>query len=101
MDEPFEIWCDASGFVFGAVLLQNGRPCSYGSRKLHGPELNYHPGENELLAVVHTLKVWRCYLEGNANVTVCTDHNPLIYLQTQAPFSPKQVRWMCYVVTSI
>jgi hypothetical protein len=79
------------------LLLQNGHPCAYESRKLNGPELNYRPGESELLAVIHALKVWRCYLEGNTAVTVCTDHNPLVYLQTQPTLSPKQVRWVGYI----
>jgi hypothetical protein len=97
VDKPFEVWCDASGFAVGALLLQNGRPCAYESRKLNGPKLNYHPGETELLAVIHALKVWRCYLKGNTAVTVCTDHNPLVYLQTQPTLSPKQVRWVGYM----
>jgi len=78
-----------------ALLLQNRRPCAYESRKLQGPELNYHPGESELLAVIHALKVWRCYFEGNVNVTAVTDHNPLVDLQTT--LSPKQVCWVGYM----
>ena len=66
------------------------------SRKLNEAELNYHPGETELLAVVHALKIWRCYLEGNPDVVVVTDHNSLMRLQTQSNLSPKQVRWMVY-----
>ena len=96
-DEPFEVWCDASGFAIGAILLQTGHPCSFESRKLRGPELNYHPGESELLAVIYALKTWRCYLEGNVDVTVVTDHNPLIWLQIQPNLSPKQVRWAAYL----
>ena len=96
-EEPFEVWCDASGFAIGALLLQNGRHCWYESRKLKGPELNCHPGETELLAVIHALKVWRCYLKGNTDVTVVADHNLLIWLQTQQDLSPKQVRWVGYL----
>ena len=96
-DKPFEVWCDASGIGIGALLLQDGRCCAFDSRKLRGAELNYHPGEIELLAVVHALKTWRCYLEGNTDVVVATDHNPLVWLQTQSNLSPKQVRWSAYL----
>ena len=99
-DQPFEVWCDASGFGIGAVLLQNGRPCAFESRKSKGPELNYHPGEIELLAVINALKTWRCYLQGNPDVQVCTDHNPLVWLQTQPNLSPKQVRQVGYLQRS-
>ena len=96
-DAPFEVWCDASDYGIGAVLLQDGHPVAFENRKLQGPELNYHPGETELLAVMHALKTWRCYLEGNIDVTVVTDHNPLVWLQTQPNLSPKQVRWVGYL----
>lgn len=77
-------------------LMQDGRPCAYESRKLHGPDLNYHAGESEL-AVIHALKVWRCCLEGKAAVTVMTDHNPLSWFQTQLVLLPKQVWWVGYL----
>ena len=48
----------------GAVLLQEQKPLAYESRKLKQAEANYTTGEQELLAVVHALKIWRCYLEG-------------------------------------
>ena len=96
-DQPFEVWCHASGIGLGAVLLQNGCPCAFESRKLRGPKLNSHPGETELLAVIHALKTWRGYLQGKQDVQVCTDHNPLVWLQTQPNLLPKQVRWVGYL----
>jgi hypothetical protein len=45
-----------------------------------------------MLAVVHALRVWRCYLEG-AEFTVYTDHVSNTYFQTQPNLSRWQARW--------
>ena len=89
---PFEVICDASEVGVGAILAQGGKAIAYESRRLGPAESKYHPGELELLAVVHALKIWRCYLEG-LHFVVITDHNPLIYLQTQPNLSRRQARW--------
>jgi hypothetical protein len=74
------------------VLLQEGHPVAFESRKLNSAELNYQTTEKEMLAVVHALRVWRCYLEG-ANFTVYTDHVSNTYFQTQPNLSRRQARW--------
>ena len=50
-----------------------------------------------MLAVIHALKTWHCYSEGNLDVTIVADHNPLVWLQAQSDLSPKQVRWVAYL----
>jgi hypothetical protein len=60
---PFKTFTDASDFALGAILNQEERPVAYKSRVLNGTERNYHTTDEEMLAVVHALKVWRCYLK--------------------------------------
>jgi hypothetical protein len=45
-----------------------------------------------MLAVVHALRVWRCYLKG-AEFTMYTDHVSNTYFQTQPNLLRRQARW--------
>ena len=93
--KPFELVADASITAVGAVLLQEGHPVAYYSRKLTPAEVDYHTTDQELLAVMDALAAWRCYLEGGPyNFTIVSDHHPLIYLQTQPDLSRRQARWV-------
>ncbi len=65
---------------------------AYESRILNSAERNYHTTDKEMLAVVHALKIWRCYVEGTT-FKVFTDHQPLIHSPTQSILSGRQVRW--------
>mgnify|MGYP002655008431 CR=1 FL=1 len=64
----FTVWADASSCAIAAILFQDQgkglQPVAYESRQYTPAEANYTPREQELLAVVHALDVWRCYLEG-------------------------------------
>ena len=96
--KPFtmEVVCDASLVGVGAILIQEGRPIAFESRKLSDAEVKWTTTEQELWAVIHALKTWRCYLEG-VPFTVVTDHNPNIYFQTQKNLSRRQARWSEYL----
>ena len=84
---------DASDLAIGAVLMQDKKIVAYESRKLNSAELNYPVHEKELLAVIHSLKVWRHYLLG-VKFKLQTDHESLRYLPTQPHLSRRQCRWV-------
>ena len=56
-------------------------------------EQNYTVHEKELLAIVHAIRNWWMYLEGQC-FTVVTDHASLEYIKTQSNLSRRQARWL-------
>ena len=70
------IQCDASKSAVGAVLLQEGRPIAYASRKLRQSEINWPPIQKEMQAIVFSTQKFREYIMGKTTV-VQTDHKPL------------------------
>ena len=93
---PFELITDSCGFGIGAVLMQNNKPVAFYSRKMTDPERNYVNHEQELLAAIVALKVFRCYLLGN-HFTLITDNKPNTYLDSQPTLSRRQARWSEYL----
>src|SRR3954470_10192479 len=91
--KTFEVTTDALDFAIGAVLSQDGKPIAFESRQMSPAEKNYVVYEKELLAIVHALKIWRHYLEGQ-EFNVITDHQSLRYLQTQDKLNRRQARWV-------
>jgi hypothetical protein len=94
---PFIVHTDASGFAVGAVLSQKqsdgtARPLAFLSKKMLDAETRYPVHEQELLAIIHSLKSWRHYLYGR-KFTVLTDHHSLQHFKTQPMLSGRQTRW--------
>ena len=91
-DKPFEVHTNASDFAIGGVLMQDGRPIAYESKKLDGCQRRWPTHEKELFAVVHCLKMWQYYL-GLYKTKVYTDNVSLKYFEIQAQVSAKKLRW--------
>ncbi|KAJ4717218.1 Retrotransposon protein, putative, Ty3-gypsy subclass [Melia azedarach] len=94
--KSFEVHTDASDFAIGGVLMQEGRPIAFESRKLNEAERRYTVQEKEMTAIIHCLRVWRHYLLGN-HFVVMTDNVATSYFQTQKKLSPKQARWQDFL----
>ncbi|KAJ4970769.1 hypothetical protein NE237_003868 [Protea cynaroides] len=94
--KPYEVQTDASDFAIGGVLMQDGHPIAYESRKLNETERRYTVQEKEMTVVVHCLRTWRHYLLGSKFV-VKTDNVVTSYFQSEKKLSPKQARWQDFL----
>jgi len=90
-DKDFEIHSDASDFAIGGVIVQDGKPVAFESKKLSETERRWPTHEKEMWAVIHCLKTWGHYV-GSKDVVVCTDNVTFKYFATQPKLSSKQIR---------
>jgi len=92
--KPFTLITDASNVGLGGVLLQEGQPCAFESKKFTATECGYTTTEREMLATVHCFKKWAVYLRQNAENIIETDHMPNVYITTKPHLSAREIRWM-------
>ncbi|KZS05692.1 Uncharacterized protein APZ42_031051 [Daphnia magna] len=94
---PTEIHTDASHFGLGAVLAQKVdgevKPVAFLSRALSDAESRYRSNELECLALLRSLKKFRCYVYGRP-FTVRTDNSAVKWLWDKKELSGKFSRWM-------
>jgi len=95
--QEFELMCDASDYVVGAVLGQRkGRvfhAIYYSSKVLNDAQINYATTEKEMLAIVYALEKFRSYLVG-PKVIIYIDHVAIKYLLNKANSKPRLIRWI-------
>jgi hypothetical protein len=73
----FEVYTDSSKIQLGALITQANRPLAFISRKLSSAQQKYSVTEQELLAIVETLKEFKGMRWGQ-QLTVYTDHKNLM-----------------------
>ena len=91
-DSPVELHTDASSIGIGSILIQNGQPVDYFSRKLSDAERRLAATELECLAVVDSIDHFRTYLECRPFKLV-TDHSALQWLSRVKDSKSKLFRW--------
>jgi hypothetical protein len=84
----FKVHTDATNFTIGGVLMQDGHPINFESKKLHRAQLQWLIHEKELYVVMCCLKMWQCYL-GTHKTKVFMDNISLKYFETQLTASMK------------
>nr|GEV98677.1 reverse transcriptase domain-containing protein [Tanacetum cinerariifolium] len=94
-DMPFELMCNASNFVIGAVLGKRQdkhfRPIHYASKTM--TVSNYTTTKKEMLAVVYALEKFWSYLIMNKSI-VYTNHSALKYLFGKKDSKARLLQWV-------
>ena len=86
--ERFDVHTDASEQQIGGIGSQNNKPFGFFSRKFNLAQFKYPTTEQELLAIVETLKYFKGILLGQ-QIRVYTDHKNLTF--DNSPFSNDRV----------
>jgi len=72
---------DASGYSMGVILMQHHKPVFHNSDTFSQVVVNYPTYDQELYALVQSVKKWNHYLIGKETI-IHTDHRTLQYLQS-------------------
>lgn len=91
--KEFVLVTDASGFGFGAVLMQGNRPFAYFNKMLGQRARQKSVYEKELMVVCLAIQRWRYYLVGR-HFIVRTDQQSLRYTTQQREIRSDYQKWV-------
>ena len=101
LNQPFEVYTDASNVALGAILVQRDqhghpRPIQYVSSTLNTTQRRWPAIEKEAYAIVYALKTLRPYLYG-AVFQIFTDHKSLKAMFVGEVHNTKVQRWAMFI----
>jgi len=102
-DKLFTLITDASNYATGSILEQKdafgcSHPVAYFSKSLQPAECNYKIHDKELLTIIHSLKHFCHYLQGNKYCTkIFSDHMNLQYFTLKQTLTHWQSQWSLFL----
>lgn len=94
---PYFLQTDASEAALYAVLLQERdgvlHTVAYHSATFNKHQRSYSTIEKELLSIISAIKKFECYIYGQPQLQVYTDHNPLTFLTRNQFTNQRLLRW--------
>jgi len=93
MARPFTLFIYASGVAIRAVLNQDGKVIAYESRQMNEAERRHPIFDQELLAIIHAIKIWKHYFKNN-DFEVIIDYKQLLSFPLKVELGSIHYRWV-------
>ena len=91
--KAFVVKINANGKEIASILLQDGKPIAFESKKLNHAHQNYSTYNHELFSIVHALKQWCHYLYG-ASFEIIFDYESIKWFTNQTNLKGRKARWV-------